>query len=72
MVNQTQFQEKCPTKMKNLNLKPNICQLNVNKQKLKSFNFILNQLSLLKHHVRCFKLDALSDPLTMESRYTTP
>jgi hypothetical protein len=61
MVNQTQFHEKCPTKMRVLKLKPNICQLNVKKQRLKSFKFILNQLSLLTAHVRCFKLYALSD-----------
>jgi hypothetical protein len=60
MVNQTQFHEKCPTKMRVLKPKPNICQLNVNKQRLKSFKFILNQLNLLKPHVRCFKLYALS------------
>jgi len=61
MVNQTQFHEKCPTKMRVLKPKPNICQLNVNKWRLKIFKFILDQLSLLKPHVRCFKLCALSD-----------
>jgi hypothetical protein len=61
MVNQTQFNEKCPTKMRVLKLKPNICQLNVNKQRLKCLKLILNQLSLLRPHVRCFKLYALID-----------
>jgi hypothetical protein len=61
MVNQTQFHEKCLEKNESFKPKPNICQLNVNKQRLKSFKFILNQLSLLKPHPRCFKLYALSD-----------
>jgi hypothetical protein len=48
-------------KMRVLKPKPNICQLNVNKQRLKTLKFILNQLNLLKPHARCFKLYALSD-----------
>jgi hypothetical protein len=47
--------------MRVLKPKPNICQLNVNKQRLKTLKFILNQLNLLKPHARCFKLYALSD-----------